>query len=144
MVKKVTLDLDRFSFNTIVSAYMIAVNELTDQKCNNKEILSQLLIIISPYAPHICEELWRKLEKQTSISSAIWPNYNEEYLKESTFEYPISFNGKMRFKINLSLSLTKEEIEEQVMKHEKTSKYLEGSSPKKVIVVPKRIVNIVI
>ena len=143
-IKKVTEDLKRYSFNTPVSTFMICVNELIALKCNKKEILKELCILINPYAPHITEELWEKLDCSSSISTSIWPSYNAEYLTENEFEYPVSFNGKMRFKIKLPLSLSKEEIEQMVLKHEKTAKYLEGSQPKKIIIVPKRIVNIVV
>ena len=143
-IKKVTEDLNRYSFNTPVSTFMICVNELTALKCNKIEILKDLCLIIHPFAPHITEELWNKLGNKNSISSQQWPSFNEEYLTENEFEYPVSFNGKMRFKLNLSMSLSKEEIERVVLDHEKTAKYLAGVQPKKVIVVPKRIVNIVV
>ena len=143
-IKKVTEDLNRYSFNTPVSTFMICVNELTALKCNKTEILKDLCLIIHPFAPHITEELWNKLGNENSISSQQWPSFNEEYLTENEFEYPVSFNGKMRFKLNLSMSLSKEEIEQLVLDHEKTAKYLAGAQPKKVIVVPKRIVNIVV
>ena len=143
-IKKVTEDLNRYSFNTPVSTFMICVNELTALKCNKIEILKDLCLIIHPFAPHITEELWNKLGNKNSISSQQWPSFNEEYLTENEFEYPVSFNGKMRFKLNLSMSLSKEEIERVVLDHEKTTKYLAGVQPKKVIVVPKRIVNIVV
>jgi leucyl-tRNA synthetase len=143
-IKKVTEDLKRYSFNTPVSTFMICVNELTALKCNKIEILKDLCLIIHPFAPHITEELWNKMGNTSAISSQQWPSYNDEYLTENEFEYPVSFNGKMRFKIKLSLSLSKEEIEQMVLKHEKTAKYLEGSQPKKIIIVPKRIVNIVV
>ena len=122
---------------------MICVNELSALKCNKKDILKDLCIILHPYAPHITEELWELLGYTSSISTSEWPVFNMEYLIENEFEYPVSFNGKMRFKIKLPLNLTKEEIENKVMEHDKTENYLKGSLPKKIIIVPKRIINIV-
>ena len=144
LIKKATDDIERYSFNTVVSGMMIAVNELTDQKCNNKAVLSDLLIILSPYAPHLAEELWQKLGNTESISKATWPVFNPSFLEEDAFEYPVSFNGKMRFKIELPTNLSKEDIEKEVLAAEQSAKYLEGKAPKKVIVVPKKIVNIVV
>ncbi len=142
-IKKVEEDIENFSFNTSVSTFMIAVNELTAQKCTSREILENLLVLISPYAPHIAEELWEKLGHSESISTASFPVFNESHLVESSKEYPISFNGKMRFTLELPLDMSKDEIEAAVMAHEKTAHYLEGRTPKKVIVVPGKIVNIV-
>lgn len=142
-IKKVDEDIANFSFNTSVSSFMIAVNELTQQKCNNREILEPLLVLISPYAPHIAEELWEKLGHKESISFAPFPKFEEKYLIESNKKYPISFNGKMRFTKDLPLDLSKEEIEKAVMEDERTQKQLAGRTPKKVIVVPGKIVNIV-
>ncbi len=122
---------------------MIAVNELKAQKCHSHEILEPLIILISPYAPHIAEELWSKLGHTESISTAPFPVFEEKYLVESSKTYPISFNGKMRFTMELSLDLSKDEIEAAVMAHEKTQAQLQGRAPKKVIVVPGKIVNIV-
>ena len=144
-IKKMTDDLDRFSFNTGVSNFMICVNELTDQKCNNKYILSELIIMLSPYAPHIAEELWVKLGNQSgTISHAKFPIFDQVHLTESSFDYPVSFNGKMRFKVNLSLSLNPKEIEAHILKMDESAKWLEGKSPKKVIIVPGKIVNLVV
>jgi len=142
-IKKVEEDIENFSFNTSVSTFMIAVNELTAQKCTSQEILEPLLVLISPYAPHIAEELWSKLGHKGSISTAPFPEFDEKYLVESTKNYPISFNGKMRFTMELSLDLNKDQIEEAVLAHEKTQAQLQGRTPKKVIVVPGKIVNIV-
>ncbi|MCW9038796.1 leucine--tRNA ligase [Altibacter sp.] len=142
-IKKVREDIENFSFNTSVSTFMIAVNELTAQKCTSREILEPLLILISPYAPHIAEELWEKLGHSKSISTASFPKFEPSHLVESTKEYPISFNGKMRFTLELPLDLSKDAIEAAVMSHERTAHYLEGRSPKKVIIVPGKIVNIV-
>ena len=122
---------------------MIAVNELTQQKCTSKAILEPLLILISPYAPHIAEELWEKLGNKESISTTPFPKFEEKHLIESSKNYPISFNGKMRFTMELPLDLSKDDIEAAVMAHEKTQEQLQGRTPKKVIVVPGKIVNIV-
>ncbi len=142
-IKKTQEDIENFSFNTSVSSFMIAVNELISQNCNSREVLEPLAILISPYAPHIAEELWQKLGHSGSISTAPFPKFEQQYLVESSKEYPISFNGKMRFTLELPLDLTKEEIESAVMAHEKTIQYLEGRTPKNVIIVPGKIVNIV-
>ncbi|MDT0538358.1 leucine--tRNA ligase [Croceitalea sp. P059] len=142
-IKKVEEDIENFSFNTSVSTFMICVNELTAQKCNSSAILEPLAILVSPYAPHIAEELWEKLGNKASISEASFPVFNDSYLVESSKEYPISFNGKMRFTMELPLELSKEEIETAVMAYEKTQTQLAGRTPKKVIVVPGKIVNIV-
>ena len=142
-IKKITEDIERFSFNTSVSNFMILINELTDLKCNKRAILEPLLIILSPYAPHITEELWNQLGHKESITNATFPMVNEAHLVEDNFAYPISFNGKTRFNIELPLTLSQQEIEKIVMEAEQTHKYLEGKTPKKVIVVPKKIVNIV-
>jgi leucyl-tRNA synthetase len=143
-IKKITEDLERYSFNTIVSNLMICVNELQTQKCKNKQVLSELLVLISPYAPHICEELWNKLGNTESISFATWPEFNPEHLVEANHNYPVSFNGKMRFMLELPTTMQKEEIEKAVLAHEKTAHYLDGKSIKKLIIVPKKIVNVVI
>ena len=142
-IKKVEEDIENFSFNTSVSTFMIAVNELTTQKCNKREILEPLLVLLSPYAPHITEELWSQLGHTTSISTVPFPIFDGKHLVESTKNYPISFNGKMRFTLELSLELSKDEIEKIVMSHEKTQVQLQGRTPKKVIIVPGKIVNIV-
>lgn len=142
-IKKVEEDIENFSFNTSVSTFMIAVNELTILKCNKRQILEPLAILVSPYAPHIAEELWSLLGNKTSISTADFPIFNPKYLLESSKNYPISFNGKMRFTLELSLDLSKEEIEKTVLENEKTIAQLAGRLPKKVIVVPGKIVNIV-
>jgi leucyl-tRNA synthetase len=143
-IKKVEEDIERHSFNTSVSTFMICVNELTALKCNNKTIIENLVIVLSPYAPHFAEEVWSLLGNKESISKARYPQWKEEYLTEDSFEYPVSINGKMRAKLNLSLSLSKEEIEKQVLDSEEVRKYLEGKPPKKIIVVPNRIVNLVV
>lgn len=142
-IKKVTEDIEDFSFNTSVSTFMICVNELAAQKCNSREVLEPLAILVSPYAPHIAEELWSLMGHQESIATAAYPQLEEKFLVESTKTYPVSFNGKMRFTLDLSLDLSKEEIEKAVMADERTQKQLDGRTPKKVIIVPGKIVNIV-
>ena len=142
-IKKVEEDIENFSFNTSVSTFMIAGNELAAQKCTSKDILEPLLILIAPYAPHIAEELWSKLGHTESISEAPFPVFEEKHLVESSKNYPISFNGKMKFTFELPLDYSKDQIEEAVMAHEKTKMYLDGRTPKKVIIVPGKIVNIV-
>ncbi|MBV7440683.1 leucine--tRNA ligase [Weeksellaceae bacterium TAE3-ERU29] len=143
LIQKVTDDIEKFSFNTSISAFMIAVNDLQKLKCNKKAILEPLVILISPFAPHIAEELWHQLGNEGTVTTQPYPIFEEKYLKEDAKEYPISFNGKMRFTMNLPLDLSKEEVEKAVLANEQTEKYLEGKSPKKVIVVPGKIVNIV-
>ena len=142
-IKKVTEDIENFSFNTSVSTFMIAVNELAAKKCSSKKILEPLLVLIAPYAPHIAEELWERLGNKDSIATAEFPEFDPSYLVESSKSYPISFNGKMRFTMDLSLDLSREAIEEAVMANKKTQLQLEGRIPKKIIIVPGKIVNIV-
>jgi leucyl-tRNA synthetase len=142
-IKKVEEDVENFSFNTSVSTFMIAVNELTTQKCTSQAVLEPLLILVSPYAPHIAEELWQALGHNSSISIAPFPEFDEQYLIESSKEYPISFNGKTRFTMELPLDMSKEDIEKAVLANTKTQEQLQGRTPKKVIVVPGKIVNIV-
>ena len=142
-IKKVEEDIENFSFNTSVSTFMIAVNELITQKCNKRAILEPLLILISPYAPHIAEELWEKLGNTESISTAPFPIFKPQYLVESSKNYPVSFNGKMRFTMELPLDMTKDDIEKVVLAHQKTQAQLAGRVPKKIIIVPGKIINIV-
>ena len=143
-IQKVRSDIERFSFNTGVSSFMIATNELTDQKCSSRSILSDLVILLSPYAPHLCEELWVKLGNEPgSLSTAALPDVNESHLISDTFEYPVSFNGKVRFKVELPASMDSKSIEDHVLKLKEMERYLEGKSPKKLIIVPGRIVNVV-
>jgi leucyl-tRNA synthetase len=143
-IKKVQDDIERFSFNTSVSQFMICTNQLTDLKCNKRAILEPLCVLISSFAPHIAEELWSKLGHDKSIVDAEFPVFIEDYIKENNFAYPVSFNGKMRFKMELPLSLSKEEVEKEVLASAEAERWLDGKTPKKVIVVPKRIVNVVI
>ena len=142
-IKKVEEDIENFSFNTSVSTFMIAVNEFIAQKCNKRAILEPLLVLISPYAPHIAEELWEKLGNAKSISTAPFPIFEPQYLVESTKNYPVSFNGKMRFTMELPLDMTKDDIEKVVLAHQKTQVQLAGRVPKKIIIVPGKIINIV-
>ena len=144
LIKKVTADIENFSFNTSVSAFMICVNELTSLATNKREILKPLLILLSPYAPHIAEELWHAIGEEGSVVTAEWPELNETYLVEDNFTYPVSFNGKTRFMLSLPATLTPQEVEAAVLSAPEAEKWLEGKTPRKVIVVPKRIVNIVL
>ncbi|MCC7302657.1 MAG: leucine--tRNA ligase [Bacteroidia bacterium] len=142
-IKKITDDIENLSLNTAVSAFMICVNELIELKCNKRDVLEPLLILLSPFAPHVCEELWEKLGHQESITRAPWPEFNASLTAEDTVIYPVQFNGKTRFNLELPSSVSKEEIEKAVLAAEHTHKYLAGNTVKKVIVVPKRIVNVV-
>jgi leucyl-tRNA synthetase len=142
-IKKVAEDIESFSFNTSVSQFMICVNELSTQNCHERAILEPLAILISPYAPHIAEELWSLLGHSDSISTVAFPKFEAAHLVESSKEYPVSFNGKMRFTMELPLDLTKEQIEEIVMKDERTLRQLDGRTPNKVIIVPGKIINLV-
>ncbi|MEW5676806.1 leucine--tRNA ligase [Flavobacterium enshiense] len=142
-IKKVTEDIENFSFNTSVSQFMICVNELAQQKCHHRAILEPLAILVSPYAPHIAEELWNALGHQGSIATVAFPKFEEKYLVESEKEYPVSFNGKMRFTIKLPLDLSAVQIEEIVMADERTQQQLQGRTPNKVIIVPGKIINLV-
>ena len=142
-IKKVAEDIENFSFNTSVSQFMICVNELSSQNCHSRAILEPLAILVSPYAPHIAEELWSQLGHTTSISEVAFPVFDANHLVETNKEYPVSFNGKMRFTIELPLDLTKEQIEEIVMKDERTQRQLDGRTPNKVIIVPGKIINLV-
>lgn len=143
-IKKIAYDIENFSFNTSVSAFMICVNELATLKCTKRDILEPLLILLAPFAPHITEELWHTLGHTNSICDATFPLCNEAYLVETSVKYPISFNGKVRFILELPADMSKEEVEKTALANEQTAKFLEGKQPKKVIVVPGKIVNIVI
>ena len=144
LIKKVTGDIETFSYNTSISAFMICVNELASLKCNKKEILNQLIIVLAPFAPHVCEELWETLGNTGSVCDAHWPAYNEEYLVENTINYTISFNGKARFNMEFPTDATSETIQATVLADERSAKWMEGKSVVKVIVVPKKIVNVVV
>lgn len=143
-IRKVAEDMERFSFNTSVSTFMICVNELGDLKSNKKDILEPLIILLSPYAPHIAEELWSLLGHNESVTKASFPVFNEAYLQEDSFEYPVSINGKVRFKQEYALGLSKEELEALIKGHDELAKHTQGVVPKKIIVVPGRIINVVV
>ena len=143
-IKKVTSDIENFSFNTAISAFMICVNELNSAKCNKRAILEPLVVLLAPFAPHVAEELYHVLGNETTVCDAAFPKHDEKYLAENTVKYPISFNGKVRFTLELAADLTPKQVEEIALANEQTAKYLDGKSIKKVIVVPKKIVNIVI
>lgn len=144
LIKKVSFDIEHFSFNTSVSAFMICANELTALKCSKKAILSDLIVCLAPFAPHVAEELWHALGNGTSVCDAEWPVWNEEHLKENAFPYAISFNGKSRFILEFPADATNEEIEKAVLAHPSSQKWMEAKSPKKIIIVPEKIVNVVI
>ncbi len=143
-IRKIQDDIERFSMNTAVSSFMICVNELTDLKCHKKAILEPLLVLLAPFAPHTAEELWEKMGHISSISAASWPPLDESLLEEDAFEYPVSFNGKTRFKILLPIRIETEEVEKRIREYELTARYLEGKPIRKIIVVPRRIINVVI
>jgi leucyl-tRNA synthetase len=144
LIKKVTYDIEHFSYNTSISAFMICINELGGLKCNKRAILEQVIILLAPFAPHIAEELWHTCGHTTTVCDAQWPIHNEEYLKENSLVYAISFNGKARFNLELPADMPREEIEQAALTHENSAKWMNGKTPKKVIVVPGKIVNIVI
>ena len=144
LIKKVSGDIEQFSYNTSVSAFMICVNELSSLKCNKKEILSNLVVLLAPFAPHISEELWETLGNTTSVCDAQWPEYNEDYLKEDVVNYTISFNGKARFNMEFAADADNNTIQETVLASEGAIKWIDGKPIKKVIIVPKKIVNIVV
>lgn len=143
-LKKIEQDVANYSFNTSVSEFMICVNELTSLKCNKRKIVEPLVIALSPFAPHICEELWSLLGHKTTVLDERFPAYDEQYLAVSSFNYPISINGKVRAEINFALDMPKEDIEKQVLASGIVQKWTEGKTPKKVIVVQGRIVNVVL
>ena len=143
-IKKIEEDIERMSYNTSVSTFMICVNELTELKCNKRDILEPLCILLSPFAPHIAEELWEMLGHTESISYAPFPVWDEKYLIENTYNYPVSFNGKMRFVLCLPVDMSNEEMEKSVLSAPEAQKWLQGKPPKKIIIVPKKIVNIVV
>ena len=144
LIKKATEDINIFSYNTTVSAFMICANELGTLKCKNRSILENFIVVLAPFAPHICEEIWEALGHNTSVCDAQWPTFNEEYLKEDTIKYTISFNGKARFTLEFAADATNQEIETTVLADENSKKYIDGKNIKKVIIVPKKIVNVVI
>lgn len=144
LIKKVTGDIEQFSYNTAISAFMICVNELTQSKCTNKELLKDVIKLLAPFAPHISEELWHALGETTTVCDAQWPEYNEEYLKENDIQMTVSFNGKARFQKVFSIDDSKEEIEKKVLADERTLKYMVGKTIVKIIIVPRKIINIVL
>ena len=144
LIKKVTFDIEHFSYNTSISAFMICVNELNALKSTNKEVLGQLLVVLAPFAPHITEELWHEIGNTTTICDAQWPAYNEEYLKEDKVTYAVSFNGKARYNIEVAADTAREEVEKIALAHEGAAKWIEGKQIRKIIVVPGKIVNIVV
>ncbi len=144
LIKKVTSDIENFSFNTSISAFMICVNELTQLKCHNREVLSQLVILLAPFAPHVCEELWHILGNDTTVCDAQWPVHNEEYLKEDNVTYAVSFNGKARYNIEVPADMPSDQVQEVALSNEGASKWTEGKNIVKVIVVPRKIVNVVV
>ena len=144
LIKKVTSDIEHFSFNTSVSAFMICVNELTALSCRERIILGDLVVCLAPFAPHLAEELWHALGNKTSVCDAAWPAWNEEYLQEDAFPYAISFNGKSRYILEFAADAANEEIEKTVLAHPQSQKWLEGKMPRKIIIVPKKIVNVVL
>ncbi|MCM1293059.1 MAG: leucine--tRNA ligase [Bacteroides sp.] len=144
LIKKVSQDIENFSFNTSVAAFMICVNELTQLHCHNREVLSDLVVLLAPFAPHISEELWHTLGNVSTVCDAQWPEYKEEYLKEDVVNYAVSFNGKARFNIHVMADTPREEVERIALNHEGATKWLEGKTIRKIIVVPGKIVNIVV
>lgn len=144
LIKKVSGDIETFSFNTSVSAFMICVNELTSAKCSKKAILHDLLVLLAPFAPFVSEELWRALGNTTSVCDAKWPVFNEEYLAEDSFKYGVAFNGKVRFELEFSAEAVQADVEKVVLSHELAQKWLDGKAPKKVVFVPKKMINVVL
>ena len=143
-IRKISHDTEKFSFNTAVSAFMIATNELTDLKCHKRQVLEPLLILLCPYAPHVTEELWHILGNDTSITRASYPVFNGEYVKESSMLYPVAINGKTRTELDLSLEASQQQVEEKVMANEIVKKWLEGKTPKKIIYVKNKMINVVV
>ncbi len=144
LIKKVTYDIEHFSFNTSVSAFMVALNELTAQKSTNAEAMEIFTRLIAPFTPHIAEEFWHGLGHDTTVVDAEWPEFDEKYLKEDSVKYPVSFNGKTRYMIEVAADAAKEDVEKAALGDENAEKWLAGKTPKKVIVVSGRIVNVVI
>jgi len=143
-IRKIREDIERFSFNTAVSGFMICVNELTDLRCRKRAILEPLTILISPFAPHMAEELWSVLGHQESVTTQPYPEYDENLLQENSYEYPVSFYGKLRFKMVLPLDMTAKEMETQVLSDPNAARWLEGVSVRKIVIVPGKIINVVV
>ena len=144
LIKKVTADIENFSFNTSISAFMICVNELTQLKCHKKLVLEQLVVLLAPFAPHVCEELWHVLGNDSTVCDAAWPVHNEEYLKEDNVTYAVSFNGKARYNIEVPADMPVDDVQKIALEHEGAAKWTEGKTIVKVIVVPRKIVNVVV
>ena len=144
LIKKVTADIEVLSYNTSVAAFMICANELHAMKCSSKAIFEDFIAILAPFAPHICEELWHVLGHDTTVCNAQWPKFNEDYLKESTVKYTVLYNGKPRYNIEVEVGTDKDEVQRLAFAHEAAQKWLDGKTPKKVIVVPNKIVNVVV
>ena len=144
LIKKVTWDIEHFSYNTSVSAFMICVNELAAAKCHSREVLGELVVLLAPFAPHIAEELWHAVGNDTTVCDAAWPKFNEAYLVEANVNYAVSFNGKARFNIQVANGTDKAEVERLALENENAARWLEGKTVVKVIVVPNKIVNIVV
>ena len=144
LIKKVSQDIEQFSYNTSVAAFMICVNELSSMKCKNKSVYRDLVVLLAPFAPHIAEELWHALGEQGTVCDAQWPEFDEKYLVESTVKMPVQFNGKVRFTLDLPVDMSKEDIEKTALSAPEAAKYLEGMQVVKTVVVPGRIINIVI
>ena len=144
LIKKVTGDIETFSFNTSISAFMICVNELSSQKCHSRKVLSDLLVVLAPFAPHVTEELWHAIGYTTTVCDAEWPEWNEDFLKEDVVNYAVSFNGKARFNIQVANGTAREEVERLALENENAAKWLEGKTIRKIIVVPNKIVNVVV
>jgi len=145
LIKKVTSDIEAFSYNTSVSAFMICVNELSRQQCHSRAALSELLVLLAPFAPHIAEELWHSaIGRDTTICDAMWPEFDEKYLKESEVTMAVSFNGKARYNITVAADAPADEVQQTALSHEGAARWLDGKTPRKIIVVPGKIVNIVV
>ena len=144
LIKKVTGDIEAFSYNTSIAAFMICVNELSQLKCHNRQVLTQLVVLLAPFAPHVSEELWHALGNGSTVCDAEWPSWNEEYLREDSVNYAVSFNGKARYNITVAADMDPKAVEAAALGHENAARWLEGKQVVKVIVVPRKIVNIVV
>ena len=144
LIKKVTQDIEAFSYNTAISAFMICTNELSQLKCKNKDVMQTLVILIAPFAPHIAEEQWEMLGQEGSVCDAQWPKWNEEYLVENQIKMGVQFNGKVRFEMQFAADADNQTIEQAVREDERTAKYVEGKQIVKIIIVPKRMINVVL
>ena len=144
LIKKVSGDIETFSYNTSVAAFMICVNELTSMKCRSREIYEPLVVLLAPFAPHIAEELWHVLGHDTTVCDAQWPTWNEDYLKESMLKYVVSFNGKSRYTIEVSAEADEEEVKRIALADAGAERWLDGKQPRKIIFVKNKLVNIVV